>query len=97
MSAPQVPVGGPPTASMLADWSTSGLGAGMALMNQRSRALADYWKAVAEAREPAAIVAAQLDYWSRMVEDYAAAASEATAALAEASPQTPPDTRRKPA
>jgi hypothetical protein len=62
---------GPPSAILT--WSHCGA----ALISRRSQALADYWLALAQARQPEQAVALQVDYWTHMIDDYAAAANEA--------------------
>jgi hypothetical protein len=56
-------------------WSHSGA----TLFSRRSQALADYWAAMAHSRQPEEAVEVQIDYCRRLIDDYAAALSEATA------------------
>ena len=70
-----------PPSAILA-WSKSGA----ELASRRSQALADYWTALASARQPEEAMAVQMDYWAHWVDDYATATVEAL------SPFAPPET-----
>jgi hypothetical protein len=48
---------------------------------QRSRALAEYWRALGAARRPEDLMGVQMDYWTTMLRDYASMAAEGAAAL----------------
>ncbi|MEO8114797.1 MAG: hypothetical protein ABI655_10465 [Phenylobacterium sp.] len=74
-STPQPPIVEVPLAA---------LNAGMSLMALRSRAISDYWKSLAAAREPADFLTLQLGYLTKLAEDYAAAFAEVVAPAAEA-------------
>ena len=63
----------PPFAIMA--WSHSGA----TLISRRSQALADYWTAMAQSHKPEEAMTVQVDYWTHLIDDYAAALSEATA------------------
>lgn len=92
----------------IAEVPLAGLNAGMSLMAMRSRAIADYWKSLAAAREPADFLTLQLGYLTKMADDYAAAfaavvapAAEAIVPAAEAiapttDPEAPPALRAQP-
>jgi hypothetical protein len=68
---------GPPSAIL--NWSKTGA----ELASRRSQALADYWTALACARQPDEAMAAQMDYWSHWIDDYTAATVEALAPFTE--------------
>jgi hypothetical protein len=69
--------------TLMADLSTAGASAGRALMDRRGKAIANYWRAVAQVHEPAELFAVQLDYWNQLADDYSRAFSEAVAPAAE--------------
>lgn len=83
--------------SFMTDMPVASVNVGLALMNRRSSAIADFWRSCAEIREPSELVAAQMNYWTQLVDDYQEALNEgisqiapASAAGPEASPSTPP-------
>lgn len=57
------------------------MSAGLALAGRRSHAVADYWRTVAQVRDPGELLALQLSYWSQLMDDYAAAFGESVAPL----------------
>jgi len=62
--------------TILADLATSSASAGMALVDRRSRAVAEYWRSFAAVREPGELMALNLGYCSQMLDDYSAAYAE---------------------
>jgi hypothetical protein len=65
----------------------------LSLYDMRTRAIADYWQALNAARRPEEVMGAQLDYWTSMLRDYAAAAAEASVvAQPGAEPAAHPET-----
>jgi hypothetical protein len=93
---PGIPEAVPHT--LVADVSGACSRAAVALMEKRSRAIADYWRAVAAVREPSELYALNLGYCSQMLDDYAAAYAEglkpiggaADEAAAEPAPERAP-------
>jgi hypothetical protein len=75
--------------TVIADVSTACASAGVALMERRSRALADYWRAVGEVREPTELFALNLGYCSQMMDDYLAAYAEGLKPLSEKPVEAP--------
>ena len=71
------PLAGP--ASFLYEVSSSGLTTGMHLLSKRSAALADYFARMAQVRQPGDFVSLQVDYVTRLMDDYVNAAAEAAA------------------
>jgi hypothetical protein len=64
--------------------------ASLNLLNRRTGALAEFWRSCADVREPSELMALQLNYWTRLVDDYQEALSAgltqaaATATVADA-------------
>lgn len=54
---------------------------------RRSRALAEYWRALSAARRPEEVMGVQMDYWTSMLRDYASVASEGAAAMPTGAPE----------
>lgn len=46
------------------------------LYERRSRALAEYWRALSAARRPEEVMGVQMDYWTTMLRDYATSGAE---------------------
>lgn len=62
--------------SFMTDMPAATMHAGLALMSRRSSALADFWRSCAEVRQPAELMAVQLNYWTQLVDDYQEALNE---------------------
>jgi hypothetical protein len=62
--------------SFMTDMPTATMHASLALMSRRSNALADFWRSCAEVRQPAELMAVQLNYWTQLVDDYQEALNE---------------------
>jgi hypothetical protein len=52
------------------------MSAGMTLISRRTSAVADFWRSWSKVREPADLMAVQLNFWTRLAEDYQAALAE---------------------
>ncbi|CAN7280858.1 hypothetical protein LJR219_001318 [Phenylobacterium sp. LjRoot219] len=68
---------------------------GMELMGRRANAIADFWRSCAEIRQPAELMAVQLNFWTQLVDDYQECFTESMAQLSSASEtatQAPPET-----
>jgi len=61
------------------------MNASLALMSRRTNALADFWRSCAEVRQPAELMAVQLNYWTQLVDDYQEAFTESLNQLSSAS------------
>lgn len=70
MRSPQIP------RSFMTDMPNATMHVGLALMSRRSNALADFWRSCAEIRQPAELMAVQLNYWTQLVDDYQEALNE---------------------
>lgn len=70
MQIPQIP------RSFMTDMPNATMHVGLALMSRRSSALADFWRSCAEVRQPAELMAVQLNYWTQLVDDYQEALNE---------------------
>lgn len=75
----------PEPRSFLADMPVATVNASMALMSRRSNAIADFWRSCAEVRQPAELMAVQLNYWTQLVDDYQEAFTESMNQLSSAS------------
>lgn len=62
--------------SFMTDMPVATMQVGLALMSRRSSALADFWRSCAEVRQPAELMAVQLNYWTQLVDDYQEALNE---------------------
>jgi hypothetical protein len=71
--------------SFLADMPVASMNASMELMSRRSNAIADFWRSCAEVRQPAELMAVQLNFWTQLVDDYQEAFTESMAQLSSAS------------
>jgi hypothetical protein len=60
----------------MTDMPAATMHAGLVLMSRRSSALADFWRSCAEIRQPAELMAVQLNYWTQLVDDYQEALNE---------------------
>lgn len=67
--------------SFLADMPAATMNVGLALMSRRSNAIADFWRTLAEVRQPTELMAVQLNYLTHMVDDYQEAFSEGLSQL----------------
>lgn len=83
--------------SFMTDMPVATVNVGLALMNRRSSAIADFWRSCAEIREPTELVAVQMNYWTQLVDDYQEALNEGISQIApapatgpEPAPSTPP-------
>jgi hypothetical protein len=74
---------------LMTELSTTTLSVGMALMERRSRAVAEYWRSFAAVREPSELLAVQLGYCHQMMDDYAAAMSESLSSLKQGATPAP--------
>ena len=83
----------PVVRTFLTDLPTVTATAASALVNRRANAVLDSWRSVLEVREPTDLVAAQLAYWRRLVDDYqdayAAGLSQLTAPCPAPEPAAP--------
>lgn len=75
----------PEPRSFLADMPVATMNASFALMSRRSNAVADFWRSCAEVRQPAELMAVQLNYWTQLVDDYQEAFTESMNQLSSAS------------
>jgi len=75
----------PESRSFLADMPVATVNASFALMSRRSNAIADFWRSCAEVRQPAELMAVQLNYWTQLVDDYQEAFAESMNQLSSAS------------
>ena len=71
--------------SFMTDMPAATMHAGMVLMSRRSNALADFWRSCAEVRQPAELMAVQLNYWTQLVDDYQEALNEGLSQISTAS------------
>jgi hypothetical protein len=76
--------------SFMTDMPMVTANAGLALMNRRTNAIADFWRSCAEIRQPTELVAVQLSYWTQLVDDYQGALNESLSQIATAA-QAPPE------
>ena len=67
--------------SFLHDVPATTVNVGLALMNRRTSAIADFWRSCAEVREPTELMALQLNYWTQLFDDYQEAVREGLANL----------------
>lgn len=74
----------PEPRSFIADMPVATMNASFALMGRRTNAIADFWRSCAEVRQPAELMAVQLNYWTQLVDDYQEALSESMAQLSSA-------------
>jgi len=70
--------------SFMTDMPVATVNVGLALMNRRSSAIADFWRSCAEIREPTELVAVQMHYWTQLVDDYQEALNEGISQIAPA-------------
>lgn len=70
--------------SFLTDVPAATMTASLALLSRRSSALAEFWRNCAEVRQPAELMAVQLNYWTRLVDDYQEAMAESFSQIASA-------------
>lgn len=75
--------------SFMADLPAAGMSVGLALMQRRSSALADFWRSFAEVRQPTDLMAMQLNYWTQLVDDYQEALSEGLSQFNDAAGRLP--------
>ena len=68
--------------SFMTDMPVATVNVGLALMNRRSSAIADFWRSCAEIREPTELVAVQMHYWTQLVDDYQEALNEGISQIA---------------
>jgi hypothetical protein len=83
----------PEPRSFLADMPVATMNASFALVGRRTNAVADFWRSCAEVRQPAELMAVQLNYWTQLVDDYQEALTESMNQLsptAEAEARAPP-------
>jgi hypothetical protein len=66
----------PEPRSFLADMPVATMNASFALVGRRTNAVADFWRSCAEVRQPAELMAVQLNYWTQLVDDYQEALTE---------------------
>lgn len=67
--------------SFITDMPVATVNVGLALMIRRSSALADFWRHVAEIREPTDLMAVQLNYLTQLVDDCQEAIHEGLAQI----------------
>jgi hypothetical protein len=82
--------------SFMTDMPVATVNVGLALMNRRSSAIADFWRSCAEIREPTELVAVQLSYWNQLVEDYQEALKEGVSQIGS-TPAEPAEPAAQPA
>jgi hypothetical protein len=70
--------------SFMTDMPAATMHAGLALMSRRSSALADFWRSCAEVRQPAELMAVQLNFWTQLVDDYQEALNEGLSQISTA-------------
>jgi hypothetical protein len=70
--------------SFMTDMPTVTMHAGLVLMSRRSSAIADFWRSCAEIRQPAELMAVQLNYWTQLVDDYQEALNEGLSQISTA-------------
>lgn len=82
--------------SFITDVPVATVNVGLALMNRRSSAIADFWRSCAEIRQPTELMAVQMHYWTQLVDDYQEALNEsisqitpAPGSTADPSPSSP--------
>lgn len=75
--------------SFMTDMPVATVNVGLALMNRRSSAIADFWRSCAEIREPTELVAVQMNYWTQLVDDYQEALNEGISQIAPAAGPEP--------
>lgn len=63
---------------------TAAMSVGFHFLTRRSTAIADYWRSLAEVRQPTELMAVQLNYWTQLVDDYQEALSESITQLSTA-------------
>jgi hypothetical protein len=73
--------------SFMSDMPATSMQVGLSLMTRRSNALADFWRSCAEVREPADLMAVQLNFWTQLVDDYQEALNESLSQIS-ATPTT---------
>lgn len=70
--------------SFMTDMPVATVNVGLALVTRRSSALADFWRSCAEVREPTELMAVQMSYWTKLVDDYQEALNEGISQIAPA-------------
>jgi len=83
--------------SFMTDVPAATMTASLALLSRRSSALAEFWRNCAEVRQPAELMAVQLNYWTRLVDDYQEAMAEGFSQIATAAEEAAPAPSTRPA
>ena len=60
--------------------------ASLTLLSKRSAAVTDFWRSVAEIRQPTELMAVQLGYWTQLVDDYQEAFTEGCSEITAPAP-----------
>lgn len=62
--------------NLLGAFPSAAMNVGLSLLSRRASAMADFWRSVAEVRQPAELMVVQASYLTHMLEDYGEAFSE---------------------
>jgi len=79
---PQPTLAGEQPATFIVDFQTRAIQSCFDLAARRSQAMTDYVRSLSGCRQPDDLVAVQMSFWSRMVDDYSSAMADSLTPLA---------------